>query len=149
MPDNANDSLQKVQRLRSKTGAGFMDCKRALEKAGGDENKATVILREEGVAKMEKRTGRPTASGLVTSFVDTGGKSAVLMELNCETDFVARTDDFQKLLVDLARQAGTANPSWASPDQAPKDKIKETMSKLVENISLRRFVRYDKQQPGL
>ena len=86
-----------VQELRQRTGAGMMDCKKALEENGGDIEKAVELLRKKGIAKAEKRAGRETREGLIGSYVHHNGKVAVLVELNCETDFVARTDDFKEL----------------------------------------------------
>jgi hypothetical protein len=91
----ADISSESVAKLRAKTGAGLMDCKRALTQTGGDFDKAVVVLREQGAASAAKRADRVTGDGLVTSYVDPSGKTAVLLELNCETDFVARTEDFQ------------------------------------------------------
>ncbi|MBK9922571.1 MAG: translation elongation factor Ts [Elusimicrobia bacterium] len=94
----ADISSEMVAKLRATTGAGLMDCKRALTQTAGDVDKAIQILREQGAASAAKRVGRVAADGLVSSYIDPTGKTAVLMELNCETDFVARTDDFQNLL---------------------------------------------------
>ncbi len=134
-----------VQQLRSKTGAGMMECKRALETASGDIDQAIKILREKGAASAAKRAGRSTADGLVTSHVE--GKTAVLLELNCETDFVARTDDFLSLIGDLAKGAATSN--WKTPADVPQGRIQEMVAKLGENINLRRFVRFDREPSGL
>src|SRR5918998_6865729 len=90
-----------VKELRERSGAGFMDCKRALQETDGDIDKAIALLRERGVAAAEKRSGREAREGLVSSYIHTGGRVGVLIEVNCETDFVARTDDFQKLVRDL------------------------------------------------
>ncbi len=140
-----------VNKLRSKTGAGIMDCKRALETAAGDMDKAVTILREQGAASAAKRAGKAAADGLVTSFLDPSGKTAVLLELNCETDFVARTDDFQNLLAELAQAAAQASPAWKSPEDAPQARIKDLAAKLGENIMLRpnRFRRFDREAPGI
>lgn len=147
----AEISSELVGTLRAKTGAGLMDCKRALTQAGGDFEKAVVVLREQGSASAAKRAGRVTGDGLVTSFVDPSGKTAVLMELNCETDFVARTDDFQNFLAELARSAAQANPAWKSPEDAPQDRIRDVAAKLKENVQLRkgRFTRFDRVAPGI
>ena len=98
-----------VKELRERTGAGMMDCKRALEETGGDMDKAVALLREKGLAAAAKKAGRDAREGLVSSYIHTGGRVGVLIEVNCETDFVARTDEFQKLVRDLAMQvAGLA-----------------------------------------
>ena len=104
-----------VKELRERTGAGFMDCKRALEETGGDLNKAVALLRERGVAAAEKKAGREAREGLIGSYIHTGGKVGVLIEVNCETDFVARTDEFQKLVRDLAMQVAGCRPCTSTP----------------------------------
>src|SRR5687768_2848780 len=93
-----------VRELRERTGAGMMDCKRALTEADGDVEKAVGILRERGLAAAAKKAGRDAREGLVSSYIHTGGRVGVLIEVNCETDFVARTDEFQRLVRDLAMQ---------------------------------------------
>lgn len=147
----AEISSELVGKLRGKTGAGLMDCKRALTQTNGDFEKAVVVLREQGAASAAKRAGRVTGDGLVTSYVDPTGKTAVLIELNCETDFVARTDDFQNFLTDLAKSAAQANPPWKSTADAPQDRIQEAAIKLKENVQLRpgRFARFDRVAPGI
>ena len=100
----ADISAELVKELRERTGAGFMDCKRALTEADGDLDKATALLREKGLAAAAKKAGRDAREGLVSSYIHTGGRVGVLIEVNCETDFVARTDEFQKLVRDLAVQ---------------------------------------------
>lgn len=140
---SATISPDAVAKLRSQTGAGMMDCKRALATANGDMDKALQLLREQGAASAAKKAGRTTGDGLVTAYVDPAGKTAVLLELNCETDFVARTDDFKNLVVDLAKQAGTASPAWKSPADAPQKPVQDAVAKLGENMALRRFERYD------
>ena len=102
-------TAEAVKELRERTGAGMMDCKRALEETDGDLDKAVALLRERGVAAAAKKAGRDAREGLVGSYIHTGGRVGVLIEVNCETDFVARTDEFQKLVRDLAMQvAGLA-----------------------------------------
>lgn len=147
----AEISSELVGKLRGKTGAGLMDCKRALTQTNGDFEKAVVVLREQGAASAAKRAGRVTGDGLVTSYVDATGKTAVLIELNCETDFVARTDDFHNFLTDLAKSAAQANPPWKSTADAPQDRIQEAAIKLKENVQLRpgRFARFDRVAPGI
>lgn len=147
----AEISSEMVAKLRAKTGAGLMDCKRALTQTSGDFDKAVVVLREQGSASAAKRSGRVTGDGLVTSFVDPSGKTAVLMELNCETDFVARTDDFKNFLTELATGAAQANPPWKSVEDAPQARVQEMAAKLKENVQLRsgRFARYDRVAPGI
>src|SRR3712207_8091723 len=101
-----------VKELRERTGAGFMDCKRALQETDGDVEKAIALLRERGVAAAEKRSGREAREGLVSSYIHTGGRVGVLIEVTCETDFVARTDDCQKLVRDLAIQVAGLAPQY-------------------------------------
>ena len=97
-----------VKELRERTGAGMMDCKRALEEAGGDVEKAVLLLRERGMAAAAKKSGREAREGLISSYIHTGGRVGVLIEVNCETDFVARTDQFQELVRALAIQVAGA-----------------------------------------
>ena len=113
-----------VRDLRDKTGAGMMDCKRALSSCGGDLEKAVVYLREKGLAAAAKRSARAASEGAVGSYIHAGGKLGVLIEGNCETDFVARTPEFQNLVKDLAMQVAAANPRCVSRDQVPSDTIK-------------------------
>ena len=108
-----------VQALRKATGAGMMDCKRALTEANGDPEKATEILRKKGAMKAAKRQNRETREGLVHSYIHTGGKIGVLVELNCETDFVARTDEFQQLAKDIAMHIAATNPDFISREEVP------------------------------
>jgi elongation factor Ts len=112
-----------VAALRARTGAGMMDCKRALEEAGGDLEKAVDLLRKKGIARAEKRAGRSAAEGVVGSYLHFNGKVGVLVELNCETDFVARTDAFQQLARDLSLHIASANPIAVSSDEVPADLI--------------------------
>jgi elongation factor Ts len=146
----ADISSETVAKLRATTGAGLMDCKRALTQANGDMDKAIQVLREQGAASAAKRAGRVAGDGLVTAFVDPAGKTAVLLELNCETDFVARTEDFQRFLAEVAQEAAKASPAWRSAEDAPQSRIREMAAKLGENIQLRngRFARFDRQAPG-
>ncbi len=103
-------TAQTVKELRELTGAGMMDCKKALEQAGGDIHKAVSVLREQGLAKAAKKAERAASEGLIFSYIHPGDKLGVLLEINCETDFVARTDDFKALTKDIAMQVAAANP---------------------------------------
>lgn len=103
-------SADLVKKLREKTGAGMMDCKKALEKAGGDMDKATDHLREQGMARATKKASRTAKEGIIYSYIHPGDKLGVLLELNCETDFVARTEDFKLLSKDIAMQIAATNP---------------------------------------
>lgn len=117
-----------VKQLRDKTGAGMMDCKAALTEAGGDMEKAIDLLRKRGVATAAKRAGRATRDGIIGHYIHMGGKVGVLVEINCETDFVARTDDFQALAKEIAMHVAAADPRYVSRDQVPAsalDKEKE------------------------
>jgi elongation factor Ts len=134
-------SSEMVQQLRAKTGAGLMNCKRALVETAGDIAKAEVKLREQGAASAAKRAGKAAGDGLVAGHVD--GPRASLVELNCETDFVAGTDEFQTLLSDLA--VASAAVAWESPEDAPQTRIRDLAAKLGENIRLRpgRYARFE------
>ena len=116
-------SADAVKQLRELTGAGFMDCKRALEEADGDVDRAVLLLRERGLAAAARKSGREAREGLVGSYIHTGGRVGVLIEVNCETDFVARTDEFQKLVRDLAIQVAGLSPRWVSLDDVPAEAI--------------------------
>jgi elongation factor Ts len=129
----AEFSAQDVKALRDRTGAGFMDCKRALEEAGGDIDKATGILRERGLAAAAKKSGREAREGLVSSYIHTGGRVGVLIEVNCETDFVARTEEFQKLVRDLAVQVAGLAPQWVTREDVPEEAIEAKRRELAED----------------
>ncbi|MCX7845886.1 MAG: translation elongation factor Ts [Dictyoglomaceae bacterium] len=191
-------SLEMIKELREKTGAGVMDAKRALQEANGDMEKAILILREKGIVKAAKKATRVAKEGIIESYIHTGSKLGVLLELNCETDFVARTDEFKNLAKDLCLQIAGMNPLYISREDIPqevlerekniymaqlekegnkpshviekivvgrlekffeevclleqpfvknpeikvKDLLTEAISKLGENIVIRRFVRY-------
>jgi elongation factor Ts len=104
-------TADQVKQLREKTGAGMMECKAALAEANGDMEEAITILRKRGLAQAAKRAGRATAQGLITSYIHLGGKIGVLVEVNCETDFVARTEDFQNLAKEVAMHIAAADPT--------------------------------------
>ena len=112
-------SAEQVKELRERTGAGVMDCKAALEASKGDMQGAIEHLRKKGLADAAKKAHREAKDGVVASYIHTGGKVGVLIEVNCETDFVARTDDFQQLVKDLAMQVAAANPSYVSREDVP------------------------------
>jgi elongation factor Ts len=113
-------SAQMVNELRSATGAGLLDCKKALTEANGNVDEATTILRKKGAASAAKKADRTTKEGLIESYIHVGGKVGVLIEVNCETDFVARNDDFKQLCKDLCLQIAAANPLYVSRDQVPE-----------------------------
>jgi elongation factor Ts len=108
-------SPKDVSELRTRTGAGMMDCKRALEESAGDMERASEILRKKGIAKAEKRVGKTATQGVVVSYLHHNGQVGALVELNCETDFVARTDDFQQLARDIALHVASADPIGVNP----------------------------------
>lgn len=116
-------SAQQVKDLREKTGAGFMDCKAALRESAGDFEGAVRYLRERGLAAAAKKAGRATAEGVIGSYIHAGGKIGVLVEVNCETDFVARTDDFQQFVRSLAMQVAAARPLYVSRDEIPAEEL--------------------------
>jgi elongation factor Ts len=116
-------SADLVKRLRDMTGAGMMDCKRALEETGGDLERARVLLRERGLAAAVKRAGRTATEGLVEAYIHGGGRVGVLIEVNCETDFVANTEDFRTLARDLAIQVAGHNPTWVSREDVPEEEL--------------------------
>jgi elongation factor Ts len=123
-----------VKELRERTGAGFLDCKKALEEANGNMEEAILILRKKGLAKAEKKVGRQTADGLIGSYVHAGGKIGVLVEVNCETDFVARTEDFQNLVKEIAMQIAAMNPKYISPEDVPSEVLEREKEILREQV---------------
>ena len=114
-----------VKQLREATGAGIMDCKRALEETGGDYDKAVLWLREKGLSTAAKKAGRAAREGIISSYIHHGSRLGVLLELNCETDFVARTDDFQQLARDIAMQIAGMAPQWVSREDVPAELVEE------------------------
>ena len=126
-----------VKQLRELTGAGFMDCKRALEEAGGDVDKAVAALREKGLAAAQKKSGREAREGLVSSYIHPGGRLGVLIEVNCETDFVARTDEFQKLVRDLAMQVVALSPLYVDVDRIPEADLASKKAELAESDAVK------------
>lgn len=116
MSDKAG-TIAQVKELRERTGAGIVDCQKALGESGGNVEKAVVVLREKGLAAAAKRAGRAAAQGIVGHYIHGGGKIGVLVEVNCETDFVARTEEFQRLVKDIAMQVAAANPRYVRRDE--------------------------------
>jgi elongation factor Ts len=156
-----------IKALRDLTGAGIMDSKRALEDADGDMDKAQEILREKGIASAAKKSDRETDQGLVESYIHSGGRIGAMVEANCETDFVARTEGFRALAHDIAMQVAAMNPTYISESEVPEgddvnpsevcllqqpfikepsmtidELISETVGKVGENIRIRRFSRF-------
>ena len=120
-----------VKELRERTGAGFMDCKRALTETDGDLEQAMAVLREKGLAAAAKKAGRDAREGLVSSYIHTGGRVGVLIEVNCETDFVARTDEFQKLVRDLAVQVAGLAPLYVDVERIPPVDLAAKQAELL------------------
>ena len=123
-----------VKELREKSGAGMMDCKKALEETSGDLDKAVELLRSKGAAKADKRAGRQTKEGVIGNYIHHNGKIAVLVEINCETDFDARTDDFQQLGKYIAEHIAAAAPIAVDKDQVPQEKIDSERRIFVEQV---------------
>jgi elongation factor Ts len=160
-------SAEAVRELRERTGAGILDCKRALEETNGDIDQASELLRQKGFEVAAKKAGRETSQGLIEAYVH-GGRIGVLVELNCETDFVARTEDFRNLARELVLQIASMNPLYISVDEVPEgvisepeqsvlleqpwirdpsrkvaDLVRDTIAKTGENIRIRRFARFE------
>ena len=129
----ATITAEMVRNLRDRTGAGMMDCKRALEEAHGDLDKAIGLLRERGLAAASKKSGREAREGLVSSYIHTGGRVGVLIEVNCETDFVSRTDQFQDLVRKLAVQVAGLSPRWVDVDQIPAAELEAKKAELARD----------------
>lgn len=161
-------SSQDVKKLRELTGAGMLDCKKALEEANGDFEAATKLLAEKGHAAAEKRSERETAQGLIASYIHHNHRYGALVEVNCESDFVARTEDFRHLVQQLALHIAGANPQYVSKEEMPpgseedpndvalleqpfvkdesktvRDLVSATIAKTGENIRIRRFARFE------
>lgn len=144
--------IDQIKKLRIETGAGVVDTKKALEDSGGDLEKAKKLLQEWGVAKAAKKSEREAVDGLVATYVHATGKIASMVELFCETDFVARTEDFQKLTKELAMQVAATDPKDTDellqqdyirePSKTVQDVINETIAKVGENIRIGKFARF-------
>ena len=126
-------SAELVKELRERTGAGMMDCKRALEETGGDLDKAGVLLRERGVAAAARKAGREAREGLVASYIHPGGRLGVLIEVNSETDFVARNDEFQRLVRDLAMQVAGLAPQYIDVESIPDEVLEAKRAELASD----------------
>ncbi len=145
--------IDEIKKLREKTGAGVMEAKKALEEAGGDMVKAEELIRQMGIAKAEKKTDRTASAGLIYSYIHQGGKVGVILEMNCETDFVAKNDEFVNLCKELSLQIASMNPESVEElleqdyirdgSRKIKELIKELIGKVGENMQLKRFVRYE------
>ena len=128
-------SSKDVSELRGRTGAGMMDCKRALEESAGDMDKAAEILRKKGIAKAEKRAGKVASQGRVVSYLHHNGQVGAMVELNCETDFVARTEDFQQLARDIALHVASADPIAVNPEDVPVDLVERERRIAEEQVA--------------
>ena len=152
-----------IKELRERTSAGVMDCKKALDESNGNVDKAEQILKEQGIASAAKKAGRDTDQGLIETYIHSGGRIGAMVEVNCETDFVARTKEFSDLAHDIAMQIAAMNPSTLEenntdaesdnssllkqpfikdPSKNIQELINETVGKLGENIRVRRFKRF-------
>ena len=118
-------TAEQVKQLRDKTGAGMMDCKNALAESDGDMDKAVELLRKKGLASAAKRAGRATKDGIIGHYIHMGGKVGVIVEVNCETDFVARTDDFQTLAREIAMHIAAANPLYVKREDIPSEVLEK------------------------
>jgi elongation factor Ts len=136
MADEPKITADMVKELRERTGAGMMDCKRALEETSGDLGQAVILLRERGVAAAAKKAGRDAREGLVSSYIHPGGRLGVLLEVNCETDFVARNEDFQKLVRDLAMQIAGVAPEFVTIESIPDDVTARKRAELLADESV-------------
>ncbi|MFM2105902.1 MAG: hypothetical protein RL338_934 [Chloroflexota bacterium] len=134
----AEISAGAVKELRERTGAGFMDCKSALSETGGDVDKAVALLRERGLAAAAKKAGRDAREGLVSSYIHTGGRVGVLLEVNCETDFVARTEEFQRLVRDIAIQIAGMAPLYVDVDRIPEADLAAKKAELLGDESVQK-----------
>jgi len=127
-------SAQEVMELREKTGAGLMDCKRALVEADGDQDKATVLLRERGIAKAEKKRARSANEGIIAHYVHADNKKGVLLELNCETDFVARNEEFQNLAREICMQIVAMDPIAVRREELPEEIVQREKSIYAQQV---------------
>ena len=130
----ADITASAVKSLREKTGAGMIDCKNALVEANGDETQAIEILRKKGMATAGKKAGRVTAEGAVGSYIHMGGKVGVLVEINCESDFVARGEEFQQLVKDVAMHIAASDPRYANRDEVPAGELEKEREILLEQL---------------
>jgi elongation factor Ts len=121
-------TADQVKQLRDKTGAGMMECKAALSDANGNMEEAITLLRKRGLAQAAKRAGRATAQGMIGSYIHMGGKIGVLVEVNCESDFVARTDDFQNLVKEVAMHIAATDPRWVRREDVPAEAVEKEKS---------------------
>jgi len=128
-------SASLVKQLREQSGAGMMDCKKALQESDGDLEKAAEFLRKKGLADAGKKSGRIASEGVVHSYIHGGGRIGVLLEVNCETDFVARTDKFKSFVNDVALHIAAANPTWLDADSVPSEAVEKEKTFLTEQAA--------------
>jgi elongation factor Ts len=128
-------STEQLKELRLRTGAGIVDCRNALQQAGGDLEKAAEILRSKGLATAEKKAARTAGEGLIEAYIHTGGKLGAMVEVNCETDFVARTDEFRRLARDLAMQVAASAPRYVSREEVPSEAVEEQRARLSVELA--------------
>lgn len=124
-------SAENIKELRAMTGAGFMDCKKALEQTGGDLNKAVDLLREKGLAAAAKKSGRITAEGLVGSYIHGNGRIGVMVEVNCETDFVAKNNDFKELVHDICMHVAASHPRYVAKEEVEPEVLEHEKQILI------------------
>jgi len=134
----ADIAAELVKELRERTGAGFMDCKKALTETSGDLDKAISLLRERGVAQAAKKAGRDVREGLIGTYIHTGGRFGALIEVNCETDFVARNEQFQQLVKDLAIQVVALKPLYPTIDSIPAEVLEAKRTDLIGDESVQK-----------
>ena len=144
----AEVSAKLVKELRDRTGAGMMDCKHALAETNGDIEKAIDSLRKKGMKSVEKRAGRVAADGTILSYIHAGGRIGVLLELNCETDFVARGDEFQALAKDIAMHIAWSNPKYVSREEVPASEIEREKEIYISQLKPEQQKMADKILPG-
>jgi len=125
-------TTEQVKELREKTGAGFMDCKKAIAEANGDMDAAVDTLRKQGIDVALKREGKAADEGCIASYIHAGNQIGVLVDLRCETDFVARTDDFREVARDLAMQVAAMQPQWVAPEDVPEDVLEHERTVLTD-----------------
>lgn len=131
----ANINAERVKQLRDQTGAGMMDCKSALQEAGGDFEEAVTILRKKGIASAAKKAGRTASDGVITSYIHPGSKVGVLVEVNSETDFVARTKEFQDFAHDVAVQIAAMNPTYRTREEVPEEVLNKEREILLAQLA--------------
>jgi len=135
MGKDKQDLIAKVKQLRAETGAGWMDCRKALEEAKGDIEQARRILKAKGIQMAQKKAHRETREGLIEAYIHFSGRFGALVEVNCETDFVARTPEFKKLAQEIALQVAGMNPRYVSRDQVPEEEIHRLRQEFEETVA--------------